>query len=147
MKKSLSRTCKKEAAPLQSVVNVKPKSLSGLEQVVMNIVWELKNCTVRDVLLELNQTKKLAYTTVATILQRLCDKGLVKKLGKSHTLIYTAKQSKELYSKNIVKSYLQKFIHSFGDTAIASFAKSIESLPKAKRAYFLKLLKLHDKNL
>ena len=116
------------------------KSISDLEQKVMNIVWELKKCSVRDVFNILNSSKKLAYTTVATLLQRLHEKGLVNRNDDNLTLLYSPKISKESYSKKMAKLLTNSFFKSFGDTAIASFAESIDKLPKHKREYSLKLL-------
>ncbi|MBI4096854.1 MAG: BlaI/MecI/CopY family transcriptional regulator [Candidatus Levybacteria bacterium] len=125
---------------------MKSASLGELEQQIMDILWEHKNCSARDVLIILEKDKKLAYTTVATILQRLYDKGLVKRTEDKSGYIYSPKLSKEKYSSNIAQSFLKKFIDSFGDTAIASFAESIDKLPAKRREYFLKLLEEYDKN-
>ncbi len=116
------------------------KQLSELEQEAMNIVWQLKNCSVRDVLQELTKSKKLAYTTVATILQRLNDKGVVVRKGSGQTFYYSPKLSKKVYSKNIAQSFVQKFFKSYGDTAIASFAETLDKLPTEKKKQLLKLL-------
>lgn len=125
---------------------MKKTSLGILEKQVMNIVWQQKSCSIRDVLKILEPKKKLAYTTVATVLQRLCDKGLLKRKEGKIGYIYSPKLSKESYSKNIARSFLKNFIDSFGDTAIASFADSIDKLPDKKREYFIKLLEEHDTN-
>ncbi len=125
---------------------MKTTSLGELEQEVMDIVWECKNCTTRDVLTRIEKDRKLAYTTVATILQRLYEKGLLTRKEDKLGHVYSPKLSKESYSKNIAQTFLKKFINSFGDTAIASFAESIDKLPSKKREYFLKLLEEHGKN-
>lgn len=124
---------------------MKAAQLGELEKQIMDIVWEQKQCSARDVLTRI-EGKKLAYTTVATILQRLHEKGLVKRNDDKSGYIYSPKLTKELYSRNIAQLFLKKFIHSFGDTAIASFAESIDKLPEQKREYFMKILDEHDKN-
>ena len=120
-------------------------SLGELEQQIMDIVWENKSCSARDVLTKIEKDKKLAYTTVATILQRLYDKKLLNRKENVAGHIYSPKVSKERYTKNVAQSFLKSFINSFGDTAIASFADSIDKLPDEKRKYFLKLLEQYDK--
>lgn len=125
---------------------MKTTQLGELEKQVMDILWEHKNCSARDVLTRLQEERKLAYTTVATILQRLYEKGIVKRTEDKSGHIYSPRLSKESYSKNIAQSFLKKFIDSFGDTAIASFAESIDTLPEEKRKYFLEILEEHDKN-
>lgn len=125
---------------------MKQKSLSNLEQEVMAIIWENKKCSVREVLNNLPKNKEYAYTTVATILMRLHEKGLVIKKEDKEGHIYSPKVTKESYTKNIARMFLKRFINSFGDTAVASFAESIDQLPKEKRKYFLKLLEENEKN-
>ncbi len=122
------------------------KSISELEQVVMDIVWELKGCSVRDVVEKLQSTRKLAYTTVATILQRLYDKGMVERKESKQGYTYYPKLSKQSYSKKLAKSLLGNFFKSYGDSAIASFAETIDELPEEKRKYFLELFNDHEKN-
>ena len=122
------------------------KSISELEQQVMDIVWQFKGCSVRDVVKKLRSTRKLAYTTVATILQRLYDKGMVERKEGKQGYTYYSKLSKQSYSKKLAKSFLSNFFKSYGDSAIASFAETIEELPQEKRTYFLGLLKEHEKN-
>lgn len=125
---------------------MKTASLGELEQLVMDIAWKNKNCSARDVLTELEINKKLAYTTVATILQRLYDKGLLIRKENTAGHIYSPRITKEKYTKKVAHSFLKNFINSFGNTAIASFAESIDKLPNKKRKYFLEILDEYDKN-
>jgi len=124
---------------------MKAISLGELEKQIMDIVWEGGFCSVRDVIEKLGR-KKLAYTTVATVLQRLYEKGLVNRKEERIGHMYSPKVSKEKYSQNVASSFIKNFINSFGDAAIASFADGIDKLPEAKRKYFLKLLRDYDNN-
>lgn len=125
---------------------MKAPHLGELEKQVMEIVWERQHCSARDVLTKLQKNRKLAYTTVATILQRLYDKELLKKIEDKAGYVYFPKVSKESYSRHIAQMFLRKFINSFGDAAIASFAESIDKLPERKRKHFLEILEKHDKS-
>lgn len=118
--------------------------MSKLEQEVMAIVWKCESCSVRDVMTKLTNTK-LAYTTVATILQRLYKKGIAVRKSQENCLVYSPKIAKELYTKRFAQTFINKFFSSFADTAIVSFAESIDSLPRDKKSYLLKLLqKKHE---
>lgn len=125
---------------------MKKTSLGELEQQVMDILWREENCSARDILTKLQKDKKLAYTTIATILQRLYDKGLLNRTEKTSAHIYSPKITREKYTKNVATSFLKNFINAFGDTAIASFADSIDKLPDQKKKYFLEILEEYDKN-
>lgn len=117
---------------------MKTVSLGELEQQIMDIVWKQKKSSAKEIQTKLD--RELAYTTVATILNRLYEKGLLKRAESKSGNIYSPKVSKEKYTKNVAQSFLKNFINSFGDTAIASFAQGIDKLPQEKRKYFLKLL-------
>lgn len=125
---------------------MRANSLGELEQKIMDILWKSKSSTSREILDMLEIDKKLAYTTIATILQRLYDKKLVTRIENTRGYIYSPKITKERYTKNVAQLFLKKFIGTFGDTAIASFADSIDKLPEKKREYFLKLLDNNDSN-
>lgn len=114
--------------------------MSKLEQDVMGIIWKCKSCSVRDVMVKFISKKKLAYTTVATILQRLFEKGIVLRKSQGISFTYSPKITKETYSKKFAQAFIKNFFSSFSDTAIVSFAESIETLPKEKKSYLLKLL-------
>lgn len=125
---------------------MKLKSISVLEEQVMNIIWECGQCSIRDVMQKINtKDKHLAYTTVATIVQRLHEKGIVAKVEKDGSFIYVPKISKEKYSKSLAQSFISKFLNSFGDVGLSSFAQSIDKLPKQKRDYLLGLLEDYGK--
>ncbi len=124
---------------------MKVKALSELEFEVMNVVWNIQTCSVRDVLAQISKDKDLAYTTIATILQRLHEKGLVNRSDKDFAVHYKPRISKAEYSKSVAGSFFTKFFDSFGDAAIASFAESVDELPREKKEYFLRLLeKSHE---
>ncbi len=119
---------------------MKPTSLGELEQKVMKIVWRRQECSIKEIQKELGRNRKLAYTTVATIVQRLYDKELLKRMPENRAYLYSPKVSKQSYGNNLAQSFFKKFFNSFPDVALASFAETIEGLPKEKRKYLLKLL-------
>lgn len=120
------------------------KPLSDLEQTVMDIIWSLGRCTVRDVHAKLPQSKPLAYTTVATIMNRLVEKGTLRKTCGSKSE-YCPSMTKEMAGKNVALSFLQHFFRSYGDTAVVSFAESIDKLPAEKKEHLLHLLQSYEK--
>ncbi|VVA43552.1 conserved hypothetical protein [Candidatus Roizmanbacteria bacterium] len=120
------------------------KTLGELEQLVMEIVWRNKESAVRDVFQELRKKRSIAYTTVATVLQRLFNKDIVGRKAEKNGYRYFPKVSKESYAKSLTKSFVKKLEKSFGDVAISSFAEGIESLPKDKKNYLLKILSEYE---
>lgn len=123
---------------------MKTRGLGKLEQQIMDIVWQSKNCSIREVVQKLQKKRFIAYTTVATVLQRLFVKGLVKRKTKKNGYWYSSKVSKDSYVKILSKTFIKTLVNSFGDVAVSSFAESIESLPKEKKQHLLKILNRYE---
>jgi len=78
---------------------MKTKPLGELEKQIIDIVWKCNECSGRDVLTMLKKNRKLAHTTVATILQRLYEKGLLIRKQKRIGYVYSPKLSKSDMAK------------------------------------------------
>lgn len=77
--------------------------LTPVEHELMEILWIIKEGTVRDVIAKLPKNRSLAYTSVSTILRILQQKKIITaiKMGKQH--IYRPRFTKELYATHSVK--------------------------------------------
>jgi predicted transcriptional regulator len=77
--------------------------LTEVELELMNLLWELGEGTVNDVLEKLSPTRVLAYTSVATILRILEQKGVVasEKVGRGH--VYRPLIPRQVYKVRAVK--------------------------------------------
>ena len=64
------------------------KRLGKLELQVMKLIWDKDKTTVRDVWEKLYHERRLAYTTVATVMRKLETKGFLKHDEKDRTYIY-----------------------------------------------------------
>lgn len=64
--------------------------LTPLELDVMKAVWHGAPITVRDVQIALRPVRKLAYTTVMTIMNRLYHKGFLNRTLRSRAHLYEA---------------------------------------------------------
>jgi predicted transcriptional regulator len=74
-----------------------PRLLMGpLEVEVMEMVWKIGTCNVRDVVERLD--RKLAYTTIMTTLDRLYKKGLLDRDMNERAFVYSARISREEWS-------------------------------------------------
>jgi predicted transcriptional regulator len=69
-----------------------PYDLGHLESKVMDVLWARGECSVRDVIDQLN--RPLAYTTVMTTMDRLYKKGLLERRKEERAFYYQAKLSK-----------------------------------------------------
>ena len=88
--------------------------LTPVEHELMEILWAIKEGTVHDVMRQLPKDRKLAYTSVSTILRILQQKKLlgIKKNGRTH--IYQPLLSKENFAAHSVKKIVKQVFS--GDT-------------------------------
>jgi predicted transcriptional regulator len=79
------------------------KLLTEVELELMALLWKRGEGSVSDVLAELPKDRKLAYTSVSTILRILEQKGVVstRKEGRGH--VYVPRLSKAAYEKRALK--------------------------------------------
>src|SRR5687767_11739976 len=73
---------------------VKPKKdvLTDQELEIMKVVWQRGKATVRDVYEELLKHRKIAYTTVMTMMGILEQKGRLSKSDSERAFVYTPAQ-------------------------------------------------------
>lgn len=57
---------------------------------ILQVMWRLGECTVRDVHEELAKTKEVGYTTTLKLMQIMNDKGMVTRDASSKVHIYKA---------------------------------------------------------
>ncbi len=84
----------------------KSRTLTEQELEIMKVVWQLKSATVRDVYEMLRERRKIAYTTVMTMMNILEQKQYLKKSRADRAYVYQATRPKN----QVIKSMVQEFI-------------------------------------
>ena len=85
--------------------------LGHLERELMDVVWQRKDASVRDVHEQIE--RRLAYTTVMTTLDRLHRKGILARVQQGRAFVYTAKVSREQIAQNALHRVLARVADSF----------------------------------
>lgn len=85
-------------------LNIKPTE-SELE--ILKILWEKKECSVRDVHTILASNKDVGYTTTLKLMQIMYDKGIVKRNDKQKTHLYAALIKQEDTQQQFVGKMVQ----------------------------------------
>lgn len=112
---------------------IKRKSLGPLEHQIMDIVWKQKKSTVYSVVEDLCQEKKLAYTTVMTVMSRLAKKGVLTRKKKGKTYYYQPSETKDQFIHQVVKNTISKMVNMFGEEALIAFEDETQNLTKEQR--------------
>ena len=100
-----------------------------LEQQVLDILWRGGSWSVRDVLAEVDDD--LAYTTIATVLDRLHGKREVKRAKEGGSWQYRAARSREAAAAAAVSRVLQR-VEGAPEPLLVAFLDQVEQAdPKA----------------
>ncbi|MGA3164811.1 MAG: BlaI/MecI/CopY family transcriptional regulator [Terriglobia bacterium] len=88
-------------------MRAKSKTLTEQELEIMKVVWELQTATVREVYEILLRRRKIAYTTVMTMMNILEEKGYLKKRADDKAYLYRPTKAKA----KVIRAMLQDFVN------------------------------------
>ena len=97
--------------------------LTEVELEFMTVVWATGGGTVRDLLAELNKLQERAYTSVATVLKIMEQKGFLTSERQDRSLVYRPAVPKADYQKTTLKNLSSKL---FNDTPAALVARLVD---------------------
>jgi predicted transcriptional regulator len=107
------------------------KLTGGLEQKIIDILWNsdtsLKPSEVQTLL-----NGDLAYSTIKTVLERLHEKGMLKRKKIGNAFTYSPNKTKEELASANLKDIFQGILNSYGSLAVSQFAETIKNDPEHK---------------
>jgi BlaI family penicillinase repressor len=99
--------------------------LTELETDIMLVLWERGESTVAEVREYLVESRVLAHTTIITMLDRMCVKGVVRKVaGESKAKRYRPVLRRELVADRLLSNVRTRF---FDGSSASLFAHLLES--------------------
>lgn len=118
------------------------KSLSTLgetEMEVLNHVWELEEASVSDVRDRILESRKVAYTTIMTVMKNLADKGYLKYRKEGNSYIYSASIDPKDVRFNLVNRLVNKVFKGSPKDLVQTLVKS-EQLTDEDREAIKKMI-------
>jgi BlaI family transcriptional regulator, penicillinase repressor len=88
--------------------------LAPQELEIMKVVWARRAATVRDVYEDLRARRRVAYTTVMTMMNVLERKGHLKKQAEGRSFVYRPARPKRQVVRAMVREFLDRL---FGGSA------------------------------
>lgn len=86
--------------------------LSEFELDVMQHFWDEGACSASSIHKRITENKNVAYTTVKTIVDRLEEKGAIKREGiEGRSIVFSAAIEKEVLSKKLLPDFVRRFFH------------------------------------
>jgi predicted transcriptional regulator len=92
----------------------KTPTLTPQELEIMKVVWERDQATVRDVYEALLEQRKIAYTTVMTMMNVLEKKGHLRKKAEGRSFVYQPTRPRDQVVGGMVRDFVDRV---FGGSA------------------------------
>ncbi|MFN3430017.1 MAG: BlaI/MecI/CopY family transcriptional regulator [Candidatus Sericytochromatia bacterium] len=108
------------------------KLLGDLEAAIMEVVWAMPPgalVTVRQVYETLLEERKVAYTTVMTVMGNLAKKHLLEVETQGTAYLYRAPLTQDEFTSRAVGDIVNELLSDFSSAALAHFARAIEAEP------------------
>jgi BlaI family penicillinase repressor len=83
-------------------------TLTGQELEIMKVVWRLETATVRQVYEELLKHRRIAYTSVMTIMNILERKGHLKRRQEDRAYVYLPAKPQKQVIGSMVREFIQR---------------------------------------
>jgi predicted transcriptional regulator len=99
------------------------RTLTGQELEIMKIVWRLQSTTVRDVYEALREQRKIAYTTVMTMMNILEEKKYLKKQAKDRAYVYQATRPRSEVIKAMVREFVDRVFNGSAEPLLVHLIK------------------------
>ncbi|MEX0822765.1 MAG: BlaI/MecI/CopY family transcriptional regulator [Balneolaceae bacterium] len=118
--------------------------LGETEMEVLHHVWELGEASVSDVQQKILETRKVAYTTVMTVMKNLADKKYLKYRKEGLSYIYSAAIQPDEVRYKLVDRLIDKVFHGSPKDLVQALVQN-EKLTDKERSEIIKMIdKLED---
>jgi BlaI family penicillinase repressor len=119
-------------------------TLTDQELEIMKIVWSLDEATVRDVYEKLLEHRKIAYTTVMTLMKILETKGHLKKSSAERAHVYRPTRPKQQVIGGMVREFVNRVFNGSAEPLLVHLVED-EGLTEKELAEIVRLARSERK--
>ena len=102
------------------------KKLGKLELQVMNLIWDKGKATVREIWEVLYPQKGLAYTTVATVMRKLEEKGFLAHETVDRTYVYYPLVDRDEVTRGVLRELIKNFFNGSAAELVSALIRTGE---------------------
>lgn len=121
---------------------MKRKSLTPLGETEMEVlqhVWDLGQASVSDVQARILKTRRVAYTTVMTVMKKLADKGYLEYEREGNQYVYAPAREAGEVQHSLLRNLVNKVFRGSPAALVQTLVK-YESLSEVEREEILQLI-------
>lgn len=100
----------------------------------MEVIWRRGSASIREVWEEVTRKDPRTFNTVMTVMNRLTEKGLLRREDRRGSYRYVPRVGREAFLARISRDVAKALVHEFGDIAMAQFIEILETVDPKKLA-------------
>ena len=106
--------------------SMRPKhtTLTPQELEIMKLVWQRESATVRDIYEALRERRKIAYTTVMTMMKILETKGYLKKRRQDRAFLYRPTRPKNQVIGGMIREFIDRVFNGSAEPLLVHLVKA-----------------------
>lgn len=101
-----------------------------LEAKIMELLWNADELSIKDVQQRLEQDKPVNFNTVMTVMNRLVEKGILKKRLQGRLSLFRPVQSKDSFIEEQSKKITENLLDEFGGVVISHMLDALKDVDK-----------------
>ena len=105
----------------------------------MKLVWEMGECTVRDVYEAIRRDRKIAYTTVMTMMKILWEKGYLKRRKEGLAHVYRPAVSRQRVLSRLVRDFVGRVFNGSAQDLMVHLVKERDLTPEELKSLLQKV--------
>lgn len=98
-----------------------------LEYAVLAELWRAGTTSVRDLHQKLGEPQGLVYTTIAKVVDRLREKGLIQRRRQGQAFLYSAKVARDEVERARARNAVTRLLGSTPRAAVAALVEAVDS--------------------
>ena len=102
----------------------KSPRIGDVEMEILQIVWSRGEATVQEVLDQILRKRRVAYTSVMTMMRNLSDKGLLKHRSEGRSYVYSAAVNPRTIKRRLLRDTVDKV---FGGSSVELIQNLVET--------------------
>jgi BlaI family penicillinase repressor len=99
-------------------------TLTPQELEIMKLVWQRQTATVRDIYEALLEHRKIAYTTVMTMMKILENKGYLKRRRQDRAFVYRPAHTKNQVIGGMLREFIDRVFNGSAEPLLVHLVKS-----------------------
>lgn len=116
------------------------EKLTHQEEAIMLYIWQLKECVVKDIVNEMDDPKP-PYTTVASVVRNLEQKGYLNSKKYGNVWVYSPRIKEDDYKKAFMSGVVKSYFENSYKELVSFFVKEEKISPEELKEIMLMIEK------